>query len=168
VKDSFVYVSAVSSGYEIVRAMVDEDSIKVIDRVNRIVYRTPLKRQFGYQYPIQFKDIEHVISKYYLCDLLESGIETEGKVMYDGDTPEAKKRIQWNSGNMTLDLFEFYHRTTGKYVMGERIENGMKVYFNFLVNPFELTAVGGETEYNRDIPVKMEVNRRRYTFTDIR
>ncbi len=168
VKDSFIYVSAVNSGYEIVRAMMDEDSIKVIDRINRIVYRTPLKRQFGHQYPMQFTDIQHIISKYYICDLLSGSIEKENKLLFDMDTPEVKKRIQWNSGSMTLDIFEFYHKITGRYVMGERTEGGMKVYFNFLVNPFELTAWGGETLYNRDILVKMEVNKRRYTFTDLR
>ena len=37
-RDSIIYLSAVNSGYEILRASVKQDSIKVIDRMNKIVY----------------------------------------------------------------------------------------------------------------------------------
>ena len=168
VKDSIIYLSAVSSGYEIVRALMDRDSIKVIDRINRIVYRTPLHRQFGYQYPVQFQDIQHLISKYYLCDILDSGIAREERIVFELDEEEVKKRIWWGNREMELELFEFYHRVTGQYLMGEKTEEGLRVYFNFMVNPFELTAWKGETAYNREVEVKMNVNSRRYTFTDLR
>ncbi len=63
--DSIVYLSVVNSGYEIMRASVEQDSIKVINRLNRIVYRTPLQRRFGYQYPINFRDLQNIINNYY-------------------------------------------------------------------------------------------------------
>ncbi len=168
VKDSLIYLSAVSSGYEIVRALMDRDSIWVIDRINRIVYRTPLQRQFGYQYPVQFEDVQHLISKYYLCDILQHGVEGEERIRFELDNEEVKKRIWWGGSQMKLELFEFYHRVTGKYMMGERTEGGLRIYFNFMINPFELTARGGETTYNKDVEVKMDVNKRRYTFTELR
>ena len=45
-KDSIIYLSAVNSGFEILRAAVTYDSIKVIDRMNKIVYHTPLHRRW--------------------------------------------------------------------------------------------------------------------------
>ena len=50
---------------------LNKDSIKVINRLNKIVYSRPLKRQFGYQYPVDFEDLQNILSAYYLCDDLE-------------------------------------------------------------------------------------------------
>ena len=63
-KDSIIYLSVVNSGYEIIRASVEHDSIKVINRLNKIVYRAPLYRRFGYQYPINFKDLQNILNGY--------------------------------------------------------------------------------------------------------
>jgi len=68
IKDSLVYVSAVNSGFEILRAAVDRDTIRVIDRINKIVYISPVKKRFGHQNPMNFKDIQSLVSRYYLCD----------------------------------------------------------------------------------------------------
>ena len=67
-RDSIIYLSVVNSGYEIIRASVEHDSIKIINRLNKIVYRAPLYRRFGYQYPINFKDLQNILNRYYLCD----------------------------------------------------------------------------------------------------
>ena len=39
-----------------------------------------------------------------------------------------------------MDTFEFYHQKTDKYLMGERIENGFKIYSNFMITEFEIIA----------------------------
>ena len=52
--------------------------------------------------------------------------------------------------------------------MGERIEKGFKIYSNFMITAFEITAEGGEISYNQDMKVKMDVNPRKYTFTELR
>lgn len=44
VKDSLIYMSAVNSGFEILRATVEPDTIRVIDRLNKVVYQTPVKK----------------------------------------------------------------------------------------------------------------------------
>ena len=62
-RDSIIYLSAVNSGFEIIRASVNKDSIKVIDRLNHIVYRTALKRKFGYQFPVSFNDLQNLIGR---------------------------------------------------------------------------------------------------------
>lgn len=168
-RDSIIYLSAVNSGYEIIRASVDMDSIKIIDRLNRIVYRTALKRQFGYQYPVSFKDLQKLIGRFYLCDDLGIAIDDMEKlVKFELDENYIKKRIHIDRNNFRLKMFEFYHQKTDQYLMGENIDGVLKVYSNFMVTGFEMHAHGGTLVYNQEIPVKMEVNTRKYTFTELR
>lgn len=167
-KDSILYLSAVNSGYEIIRASADHDTIRVIDRMNKVVYRTPLHRQFGYQFPIDFNDLQHISSVYYLCNEFESNENRDHNVIeLEFDQPLVKKRITVMRDLMQMDLFEFYHQRTGKYLMGERVDGGFKIYANLMINEFEVTARGGTMEYNRELKVKMDVNPRRYTYIDL-
>ena len=54
IRDSLIYMSAVNSGFEIIRASVDKDSIMVID--GSIRWFTPLvKKRLGYQNPVNFQ-----------------------------------------------------------------------------------------------------------------
>ncbi len=50
--------------------------------------------------------------------------------------------------------------------MGERSDGGFKIYSNFMVNEFEVLAKGGTLSYNESIEVKMDMNRRKYTFVN--
>lgn len=168
-KDSVIYISAVSSGYEIIRGSVDKDSIKVINRLNKILYKAPLKRRFGYQYPVNFGDLQNVLTSFYLCDNIElAQDDQQNHLLFEFDEDRIKKRILLDRNTMLLDKFEFYHQQTEKYLMGERIEKGFKIYSNFMITAFEITAEGGEISYNQDMKVKMDVNPRKYTFTELR
>jgi len=168
-KDSIIYLSAVNSGYEIIRASVNKDSIKVINRLNKIVYRSPLKRQFGYQYPVDFTDLQNLISRYYLCDDLQFALDDQEEVLkFDWDDKYVKKRIHMDRKSFKLRLFEFYHQKTNRYIMGETVDEKLKVYSNFMITKFEIHAEGGTVSYNQSIPVKMDVNPRRYTYTELR
>lgn len=173
-KDSILYLSAVNSGYEIMRASVDHDTIRVIDRMNKVVYRTPLFRQFGYKFPVNFEDLQHICSVYYLCGEVsrnENGIGLEdpdrNRVELSYDKPYIKKRIALRKNDFQMDIFEFYHQQTGRYLMGERIEGGYRIFSNLVIADFEIVARGGTISYNREMKVKMEVNPRRYTFIDL-
>ena len=173
-KDSILYLSAVSSGYEILRASVDHDTIRVIDRMNKVVYRTPLFRQFGYKFPVNFEDLQRISSVYYLCgevnrDENVSGLEDpdRNRVELSYDKPYIKKRIALRKNDFQIDIFEFYHQRTGRYLMGEQIEGGYRIFSNLVIADFELVARGGTISFNREVKVKMEVNPRRYTFIDL-
>jgi uncharacterized protein DUF4292 len=123
-RDSIIYISAVNSGFELLRATIKQDSIKVINRINKIVYSSPVKRKFGYQLPVDFYDLQNLISNYYLCDDLEKARDTGvEKVVFDMDEPGIKKRISLSRIGGELKVFEFYHQKTDKYLMGERQEN---------------------------------------------
>jgi hypothetical protein len=167
-KDSILYLSAVNSGYEIIRASADHDTVRVIDRMNKVVYRTPLHRQFGYQFPVDFNDLQRICSVYYLCGTLEKNKGTDRSVLeLEFDQPLVKKRITVKRDLMQMDLFEFYHQRTGKYLMGERVDRGFKIYANLMINEFEVIASRGTVEYNRVLKVKMDVNPKRYTYIDL-
>lgn len=167
-KDSIIYLSAVNSGYEIIRASVDKDSIKVINRLNKIVYRSPMRRQFGFQYPVSFHDLQNLISRYYLCDDMAFALDDQvNSIQFTMDDKYVKKRIHLDRKSFTLRLFEFYHQKTNRYLMGEFTDKKLKVYSNFMITEFEIQAEGGSINYNMSIPVKMDVNPRKYTYTEL-
>jgi len=168
-RDSIIYLSAVSSGYEILRASVKHDTIKVIDRINKVVYRAPLQRRYGYQYPVSFNDLQNLIANFYLCDDLQFGMDDQqNNILFEFDEDYIKKRIILNRVNLNMNIFEFYHQKTDLYLMGERLEESFKIYSNFMITEFEIIASGGDRTINRDIKIKMEVNPRKYTFTELR
>lgn len=168
-RDSIIYLSAVNSGYEILRASVKHDSIKVIDRLNKIVYSAPLERRFGYQYPVSFRDLQNLIANYYLCDdMLFAKDDQQNSIAYDFDENYIKKRIILSRMGLEMKIFEFYHQKTDRYLMGERLEDSFKIYSNFMITDVEIIARGGERSYNKEVKVKMEVNPRKYSFTELR
>ena len=168
-KDSIIYLSAVNSGYEILRASVMKDSIRVINRLDKIVYRSPLQRRFGYQYPVDFQDLQNLVSRFYLCrDSPRAHDDQMDHIVFDLDESNIKKRIHLKRNGLKINTFEFYHQKTHKYLMGERQEDVFKIYSNFMITEFEIVASGGKRTYNRDIKIKMDVNPRRYTFTELR
>jgi hypothetical protein len=67
-----------------------------------------------------------------------------------------------------MSIFEFYHQKTNRYLMGEKLEDSFKIYSNFMITDFEIITSGGERSINKDIKIKMGVNPRKYTFTELR
>lgn len=167
-KDSIIYLSAVNSGFEILRASVDTDSIKVIDRMHRIVYRTPLYKRFGFQHPVNFRDLQNIISRYFICDDLDLARDDSGESIYfEFDELNTRKRITLNRTDLKMSNFEFYNSRTNKYLMGERTETGYKTYSNFMISDFEIVTRGGIISYNKDKEIKMDVNPKKYSFVDL-
>lgn len=168
-RDSIIFLSAVNSGFEMLRACADRDSVVVIDRLNKIVYSSPLKKRFGYQYPVNFNDLQNLIDNRYLCNDLDKATDDHmNTIVFDFDVSNIKKRIILDRTGLDMNIFEFYHQKTNEYLMGERREGAFKIYSNFMITEFEITATGGERTYNREINVKMDVNPRKYTFKEIR
>lgn len=167
IRDSLVYMSVVSKGFEIIRAAVEKDSIMVIDRLNKVVYTSPVIKRFGHQNPVNFVDIQNLISRYHLCDLMEYGRDLDFSEMgFYFNTPFIKKSIILNRNSLQMESFEFVHSETRKYFMGERSESGFKIFSNFMVDEFEVLAKGGTLSYNRAVETRMAVNRKKYTFVN--
>jgi hypothetical protein len=167
IRDSLIYMSAVNNGFEILRAEVNKDSIMVIDRINKVVYCSLVKKRLGYQNPVNFKDIQNLVSRYYLCDEIENANEIDFSQMgFLFNEPQIKKSIILNRETLLMDRFEFVHGETKNYFRGERSEEGFKIYSNFMVQEFEVLARGGIVTYNQSIDVKMEMNRKKYSFVN--
>ena len=168
VEDSLIYVSAVNSGFEIMRALVEPDSIQVIDRVNKVLYRTPVRKRLGYQNPMNFRDIQNLVSRHYLCDDLASSRELSfSHIIFDFDEPDINKKITLNQENRRMESFEFVHQLTGKYFMGEKTEEGFTIYTNFMMGELEIRSKGGEFRRNVNIPVKMSINPKKYSIINL-
>ncbi|MFO7934017.1 MAG: DUF4292 domain-containing protein [Bacteroidales bacterium] len=167
-KDSIIYLSAVKSGFEILRASIEPDSIKVIDRMNRVVYRTAMYRKFGYQHPFTYGDLQNLISRYFFCrEISHAKDDFENSIAFEMDQETRKRRIIVDRDDFTLQTFEFYHRRTDEYLMGEKTEAGLRIFSNFIIGEIEIIGRGGITVYNHHVDVKMEVNPRRYSFIDL-
>jgi hypothetical protein len=165
IKDSLIYLSAVNSGFEILRASVSLDTIRVIDRINKVVYSSPVNKRFGHQNPFNFDDIQYLVSRYFLCDRLDDAKEVSFYHLgFNLNGPETRKDILLDRETLQVDKFEFVNTKTGKYFMGERNTGEFKVYSNFMMSHIEIIAKGGELVYNQAIEVNMEVNRRKYAF----
>jgi hypothetical protein len=168
VKDSFIYISAVNGGFEILRAAVDQDSVTVIDRLNKVVYKTPLKRRFGYQNPVNFADVQNIISRYFICDYIDQAKELDFNDMeFHFDEPNIRKCITFNRESLRMDKFDFFHMQTNKYIKGERAGENLRIFSNFMITDFEIVAKGGTTLYNRELAVKMDVNPRKYNVINL-
>lgn len=167
-KDSIIYLSAVNSGFEILRASVDPDSIKVIDRLNKTIYRTPLNRRFGFQNPVNFRDLQNIISRYYLCDdLLLAREDSIKNLSFEFKDKNIKKSIHLERTAMRMTEFEFVHLQTGEYLLGRRKEDGFWINSNFMINNFDIVAGKGSVTYNQEIAVNMIVNPRKYSFIEL-
>jgi len=168
-RDSIIFLSAVNSGFEILRACADRDSVVVIDRLNKIVYSSPLKKRFGYQYPVNFDDLQNLINPGYLCDDLDKAKDdNNSSIVFEFDESNIKKRIILDRSGLDMKIFEFYHQKTDEYFMGERRDEDFIIYSNFMITKFDITATGGERTFNRELNVKMDVNPRKYTYKEIR
>jgi hypothetical protein len=167
IRDSLIYMSAVSSGFEIIRASIDKDSIMVIDRLNKVVYTSAFKKRLGYQNPVNYSDIQNLVSRYYLCEKIDEAREIDfTQLGFLFNEPYIKKSIVLNRESLLMDRFEFIHSETKNYFMGERVDGAFKIYSNFMVNDIEVVAKGGSVSYNESIDVKMDMNRRKYTFVN--
>jgi hypothetical protein len=168
VKDSMIYLSAVNSGFEIIRARADHDSIMVIDRLNRIVYRTPVKRRFGYQHPVNFEDLQNILMNFFLCDNMElANDKGYSQIDFEFDEDPVKKRISIDRQSFQMIRFEFFHPQTREYLTGERTGEGFKIYSNFMIADFEILARGGAVSYNQEMEVKMDINPKKYSFINL-
>lgn len=168
VKDSMMYFSAVNNGFEVLRGAIEKDSIRIIDRLNKIVYLTPVKRRFGFHHPVDFEDIQNLVHGYFLCDDLDKAEDVDFfHIRFDFDDAMVRKNIFYDRESLKLDKFEYYHVRTDKYLMGERQEDGFQIYSNFIINNLKVFTRGGEVSFNEHIRVKMDYNKRRYTRVDM-
>lgn len=163
VPDSILFLSAVNTGFEIVRIGITKDSTVYINRIDKIVVIIK-ERENGYGTPLNFNDIQLLINKLKLCQKATNFVKTDEGVLLDRSIQDIAKKIYLNSEVFALEKFEFFHKKTGEYVVGEKLaKNEFLVYANFIVDDLTISTTGGDLERNKMQDVNLNFNTRKYS-----
>lgn len=161
--DSLFLLSAVNSGFEIVRLGVAPDSTVYINRLDKLAYIIR-KQETGYAPPVQFTDLERLVNRQLLCE--EAGVErlNDSVLLVDHSEQDISKKIFFRLPGPQVWKFEFFQKKTGEYVVGE-VDAAQKIviYSNYIMDNLTMQAEGGKVEYNTILDVNLDVNRRKYT-----
>lgn len=162
IPDSLFFMSAVNSGFEIVRIGILPDSIVYINRLDKAVY---VKNFDGFTppSPLLFKDLEFLLNPHLVCDENDKIQIGDGTILVDRSVKDIAREIFYRVDDLTPIKFEFFQKKTGEYVVGEFTSDGIfVVYSNYIVKDLKIEARGGRIEYNRFINFDLHVNRKKY------
>jgi hypothetical protein len=161
--DSLFLLTAVNSGFEIVRLGVAPDSTVYINRLDKLAYIIR-NTDTGYAPPVLFGDLERLVNRQLLCE--EPVVESvnDSVLLVDHSEQDISKKIFYSLPGPQVWKFEFFQKKTGEYVVGELdAEQKIIIYSNYIMDNLTLQAEGGDVEYNKVLDVNLAVNRRKYT-----
>ena len=162
IPDSVFFVSAVNSGFEIVRVGVYKDSTVYINRLEKLVYVVK-SNEIGYPAPITFEDLEYLINKERICSDYDGNLVNDTSVTVNRSENNVVKEIEYSSSDLAIKRFEFFQKKTGEYVVGKKnTTNTIQIYSNYLLGHFIIEGSKGEIKYDSEINVDLSVNRRKY------
>lgn len=162
IPDSVFYISAVNSGFEIVRIGVLQDSIVYINRVDKVVYIKKMN-DLTPPAPIIFEDLEYLLNRKLVCDEGGKILMGDSTVLIDRSVKDIAREIYYTADGFRIRKFEFFQKKTGEYIVGEHTRDStFVIYSNYIVKNLKIEAWGGEVEYNRDINVDLGVNKKKY------
>ena len=162
VPDSVLVVTAINAGFEIIRAGIFKDSIIYINRLDKllIIFNQEENKK---DIPVNFSDIEYLFNRSKFYEHPKLKITQSGDFELDLSQKDIRKNIFINGKTLKISRFEFFHKKTGEYVVGEENENsGYTVYSNYLLDDLVLKTRGGTTEYDKLLNINLEVNRSKY------
>lgn len=162
IPDSVFYMSAVNSGFEIVRIGVFKDSIVYINRLEKVVYIKNFD-DLTPPAPIIFQDLEYLINRKLVCEEDDKKQISDSTVLIDRSVKDIARVIYYKADNLKPLKFEFFQKKTGEYIVGEFTSDSIFViYSNYIVRNLKIETWGGVMEYNRFINVDLTVNRNKY------
>jgi hypothetical protein len=163
IPDTLFYMSAVNSGFEIVRIGVFPDSLVYINRVDKAVYIRKNFDNLTISSPILFKDLEYLLNRNLVCDKVDRKRNHGSDFLLNRSVKDIKREIHYQADDLKPIKFEFFQKKTGEYVVGEFTSDGIFViYSNYIVNNLKIEARGGVIEYNRILNFDLSVNRNKY------
>jgi len=161
--DSMIVISAANAGFEIIRAGIYKDSIVIINRIDKLVYRF-FEKNDRYSLPLNYDDFILIINKFELCNEVK-GFDNE---LIDLSIKDITKKLVLNSTRDSINNLEFFHKKTGEYIIGERVEtNEMLIYANYVMGNFEIKVSGGKVTYNEILDYNANYNASKYTIIDL-
>ncbi len=162
VPDSIFFLSAVNSGFEAVRIGILKDSTVYINRIDKIVYIIENTLP-GFSPPVLFEDLEWLIDKVKICEVENKNLVLGKEILIDRSVKDIDRVIYFRLEDLALNKFEFLHKKTGEYVVGERMGEGkFVIYSNYIVEDIKIEAIGGSIEYDRQLDIDLTVNMKKY------
>jgi hypothetical protein len=162
VPDSIFFVSAVNSGFEIVRVGIMRDSTVYINRLDKMVFIYK-NDELGAPPPIDFIDFELLINKGVFCSTNSREQTSIGPYIVDISSQDITKKVFFSDADFTVKKFEFFQKKTSEYIVGERIgPDEFVIYSNYIVDDLMLKTSGGMVEYNKEMNINLGVNRNKY------
>ncbi len=167
-KDSFVFISASARGIEAFRAMLTRDTVFVVDRINRIVYQMLLNKRFGYKLPVNFRNLQWLVSPLLDCENFRiSPFEQDSSFYWVETDHELVKELSFSSTSFTLSAFYFTNRKSSLFLRGNRDKDRLHVKSNLMFDGLEFSVWGGERFYNVKREINLNVNPRKYDFIEL-
>jgi hypothetical protein len=162
IPDSLFYMSAVNSGFEIIRIGVLPDSIVYINRLDKEVY-VQNTNDLSNPPPILFRDLEYLFNRNLVCDLPGKKQIGDSVVFVNRSVKDIKREMFYRTVDLIPFKFEFFQKKTGEYVVGMFTADDLFViYSNYIVKDLRIEAKGGVMEYNRVLSLDLNVNRKKY------
>jgi hypothetical protein len=167
VPDSILFVSAVNSGFEIVRIAMMPDSTVYINRIDKLVM-VLREENSGNKPPINFFDLEYMMNKIKLCGGKQDIKPVDNYYVIDRSLKDIGKKIYFSSTDMKVQKFEFFNKKSGEYIVGECLPTGgFTIYSNYLVEDLTIKANGGILKYNENHDINMGFNKRKYEIVNL-
>lgn len=162
IPDSIIYISAVNVGFEIIRAGIMPDSIVYINRLDKLVY-IYRESTTGYCPPATFNDLQLLFNRPKVCTAEKLLLEENDTFLLDRSVKDVSREIFYRAEDLVPKKFEFFHKKTGEYVVGEGSdESSYMIYSNYIIEDVTIRADGGKVEFDREININLEVNKKKY------
>lgn len=162
IPDSLFYMSAVNSGFEIIRIGVLPDSIVYINRLEKAVYIKYIDN-LAAPSPLLFEDLEYLLNRNLVCDEVDKKQVGDNAIILNRSVKDIEREIYYKADDLTPIKFEFFQKKTGEYIVGELSTDGIFViYSNYIAKNLKIEAGGGVIEYNRVFNYDLSVNRNKY------
>ena len=162
-EDSILFISAVNTGFEIIRAAITPDSIAVINRLDKLVYIYKGKGFYDSS-PAHIQDVSAIFNPSELCREADIQNLSRPPVRIDQSEGDIRKIIEYRKDDFALERFEFFHKKTYAYIMGERTEgDAFTIFVNYIIKDLVIYAEGGRILRGEMVSVNMDYNKARYT-----
>lgn len=165
IPDSIIFLTAANTGFEILRAAVTSDSIILINRIDKLVY-VYKEKELGYAPPVRFEDLEYLLNRSKMCNGLNRKEKEKRDLTLDFSSQDIKKQISYSGKALKINGFEFFHKKTGEYIVGEANSDTLSVFSNYIVKDVEIEAVAGELTMDKEMQVDLSFNRNKYTILE--
>jgi len=163
IPDSIIFLSAVNTGFEIVRAAITPDSSIIINRIDKLVYiykDDPL----GYKPPVEFEELEYLLNKMKVCEGFNKYTADFDKGRIDFSVQDIKKSISFDANSLEISKFEFFHKKTGEYIVGEFVNSDtLSILSNYMMENVEIVAIGGTVTHDKVLNINLSFNKNKYT-----